>query len=1082
MSGAIRMTTERKRVSRRKRIQHIAKVCTPRLNGVVPCQRLLDRLRQCPDHTLTWIHGPAGAGKTILAASFSRGHGRRGLWYHVDAGDEDPGTFFHYMNLALQRVFPRRRLALPAYGPEYGPNLPGFARNYFRSLYALFTDPAVIVLDGLEAIGGEAALHVCLAQAVAELPAGIRLVVTSRDPPPTILGGVTGSGRIQLVDWNDLKLSQEECRALLVSKGLEPLPPALLQSIHELTEGWLAALSLIGDGLVRGTIDPAHLEDPPLERVFDFFAGEIFVPMPPHHQHLLLCTADLPFVTPRMARQLSGDPDAHRILDGLSKRQLLVSQRRDQRQPLYRYHTLFRRFLSNRAAETFTNAERRALQLQTARLLEAEDCPVEAAELYIHIQAWEALRDLIHGKAGALLGEGRSTTLLRWLQALPRDMRDRDPRLAHWEGICLTNSAVPTAALPRLECAYRLQVGARRWHAAAAVLATALEAVIHESRDLTQLDPWLQRLATLEENGGPGLIRDCDGNAACSILLALAFRKPEHARLAAWRERVQDVQHGAESPLLRAYAAHNLQVQSLWSGDIKTAARLVESQQALIREGRRDAAAKAPLRTIFLHIGEAVYGFLDARAEDCRQAVADGLACAENSGITMWNQHLHGFAAASALAQGKPQEAHEHLEQMTEVLSSQRHFDIALYHMLKVWYLLDHHDAQRARPHAEAGLEVAERLGAAIPRFMAHYQMAQVAHEEGLPKEAQAHLQIACNLARRWHNPMLRFMCHLSQAQFGQAAGDPAATWAALRQAMSLGRRHDYLNTWCWRPRIMAELCAEALRQDIETLYVQSLVRRRAIIPQSAPYDIPHWPWPVRIYTMGRFGLTVEDQTPPFGRKTPRKALLLLKLLIALGGRGVSQARVMDILWPQTEGDLSAKSLSVLLVRLRKLLGQPRILESGTGHLTLDPRLCWVDVWAFERALPGEDCPDAEAVARLEYALPLYQGPFLGEDEEPWFLAMRQRLHYRFLAGVERLGELLEKSGRWEEAGRWYLHGIETDPYHARFCQRHVCTLLHRGLRDEAAQAYRNHHQRLATQGIRLTPSFTDLTESVANT
>ncbi len=1049
--------------------------------GIVPCRRLLDRLNQCPDHTLIWIQGPAGAGKTTLAATFSRDHGKYCLWYHVDAGDEDPGTFFHYMNLALQRLFPRRRLSMPVYGPEYGPNLPGFARNYFRSLYASFSGPATIVLDGLEAVGDKTALHLFVVQATAELPAGVRLVVTSRNPPPATLGGVAGSGHLQLVDWSELKLSREECQALLASKGVEPLPPALLQSIHETTEGWLAALSLIAEGLVRGTIDPAHFEGPPLERVFDFFAGEIFAPMPPHHQHLLLSTAALPFVTAHMARQLSGVCDADLILDGLAKRQLFVNQRRNGRQPLYRYHTLFRRYLADRAAKTFTSGERTALHLRAARLLEAEDCPMEAAELYVRNQAWRALRTLIHDQARTLLSEGRSTTLLRWLQALPQELRDQDPWLAHWEGVCLVNSANPTSALPHLECAYRLPVDARKWHAAVTVLATALEAIIHESRDLSQLDPWLQRLATLEENGGERLIRDCDGNAACSILLALAFRKPDHTRLAAWRKRVQDVQHRAETPLLRAYAAHNLQVHSLWSGDVKTAARLVESQQALIRRGLRGAEVKVPLRTIFLHIGEAVYGFLDARMEDCRQAVAAGLACGEDNGITLWNKHLHGFAAASALAQSEPQAALEHLEQMADVLSSQRHFDIALYHMLKVWYLLDHHSAQRARPHAEAGLEITERLGAAVPRFMAHYQMAQVAHEEGLPDEAQVHLQTACALARRWHNPMLLFMCHLSQAQFAHAAGDSATARTALRQAMTLGKRHDYRNTWCWRPQIMAELCAEALRQGIETTYVQSLVRCRSIIPQSVPYDIQHWPWPVRIYTMGRFGLTLEDQPHPFGRKTPHKVLLLLKLLIALGGRGISPERVMDILWPQAEGDLSAKSLSVLLVRLRKLLGQPRILESGTGLLTLNPHLCWVDVWAFERALPGEGCPDEEAMTRLEYALSLYQGPFLGGDEEPWFLDMRQHLHHRFLSSVERLCGLLEKSGRWEEAGRWYLYAIEIDPNNVQFCQRHVCTFLRRELLYEAAQTYRNHRQRLAAQGIRLTPSFADLAKSVVN-
>ena len=75
------------------------------------------------------------------------------------------------------------------------------------------------------------------------------------------------------------------------------------------------------------------------------------------------------------------------------------------------------------------------------------------------------------------------------------------------------------------------------------------------------------------------------------------------------------------------------------------------------------------------------------------------------------------------------------------------------------------------------------------------------------------------------------------------------------------------------------------------------------------------------------------------------------------------------------------------LHRLLRLLGCQDAVRLSAGRLTLDPQICTVDVWGFERALRG--AVDQEAV---ESVLDLYCGPFMGDDPNPWALSMRERL------------------------------------------------------------------------------------------
>jgi two-component SAPR family response regulator len=112
-----------------------------------------------------------------------------------------------------------------------------------------------------------------------------------------------------------------------------------------------------------------------------------------------------------------------------------------------------------------------------------------------------------------------------------------------------------------------------------------------------------------------------------------------------------------------------------------------------------------------------------------------------------------------------------------------------------------------------------------------------------------------------------------------------------------------------------------------------------------------------------------------------------LAALIAAGEGGASVGRLSDQLWPDADGFDAYRAFTTTLHRLRRLLSCHQAVRLCAGRASLDPGLCTVDAWNFERALRGAVDPEA-----IETVLDGYTGTFLGDDASPWALAMRDRL------------------------------------------------------------------------------------------
>lgn len=229
-----------------------------------------------------------------------------------------------------------------------------------------------------------------------------------------------------------------------------------------------------------------------------------------------------------------------------------------------------------------------------------------------------------------------------------------------------------------------------------------------------------------------------------------------------------------------------------------------------------------------------------------------------------------------------------------------------------------------------------------------------------------------------------------------------------------------------------------------------------------SPAAPPLGNWAVRIYTLGRFSLVKGDVSLRFEHKAQKRPLELLQALIALGGRQVHQIQLEDALWSNASGRSARQSFNMALHRLRHLIGH-ECLRLEEGKLTLNPLLCWVDVWAFERRLheverliQENSTLPAELSLLITRAVDLLQGTFLcHEIEQPWMLPLREKLRHRVQRLFADLGRCLGREGRCEEAISLYHRALEIDPLAEEF-YRHL--MICYAILDRLPEALATYH------------------------
>lgn len=1059
----------------------LAKTTRPILGGIYPRRRLFRVLDHARKRPLIYVAGPPGAGKTSLVASYLEHRKLSGLWYQVDDADADVATFFYYMRLAATHAAPRHRKPLPLLTPEYRLGLATFTRRYFQELYSRLKAPFVLVFDNYQEASVDSPIHDVIRDGVAELPPGGHVILISRHAPPPTLARLRANQTMEVLGWEELRLRPEESAAIARLQGQGRVSRDTLRRLHEQTEGWAAGLVLLLEHARRESEAPRAVTAGGREAVFDYFAGEIFKKTDHATQDFLLHTAFLPKMTVGMAEHMTGLAEAGHVLADLNRKNYFTLKHPES-EFVYQYHPLLREFLLARAEQVLSPVKITRLPKRAATILEKSGQLEEAVVLFRQAGDWAGMVRVILSQAPLLLAQGRNQTLEEWLGWLPKEVIDETPWLLYWRG---------TGCLPfdlrrsRDDFARAFTRFGVQGDQEGLFLAWAgvVETYIYEWGDYRPLDHWIERLEELVECFPQFPSPEAEARVACGMFTALMYRQPDHPRLAVWEERARNIAMSGSDIHLRVMIGNHLLLYYIWwTGDLAKATLLANTLRAAM-----GTAGVAALTRIAWYAIEAAYCWMTARNDRCVKAVNDGIILAQKTGIRMWDFMLCAQGVYGTLTQGDLTSAEGFLGRMMAAMNPARRLDVCHYHFLSAWHALYRHDLAAAVEHAKMALSMAEKSGAPFARAYCHMGLAQVLFESGRRQEASAHLGESRRISALMKSKAVEYLCFLVEARDALDHPDAESALRAVRGFFTLGREQNFVNHAWWRPDIMARLCAEAIEHGIEVEYVQTLIRTRTLLPEDPPVHIEHWPWPIKIYTLGRFALLKDGAPLPVGARAQRRPLELLKALIALGGRDIPEEQLADLLWPEAEGDAAHRAFDTTLHRLRHLLGQEKALLLREGRLTLDPRLCWVDARAFERLLDQVEAVGKvdtdRALALAEKALCLYQGLFLGAGaREPWAISLRERLRGKFLRQVGHLGTHWEQAGEWTKGVNCYQRGLEVDDLAEEFYQRLMTCYQRLGRRAEALAVYQRCRTILATVlGVEPAPATEAIYQALLN-
>ncbi|WP_227838503.1 serine/threonine-protein kinase [Nocardia aurantia] len=419
--------------------------------------RLLNILRGGEQRRLIAILGPAGFGKTTLAAQWARRLRSEGVpvaWLTADPDDDNVVWFLTHLIEAIRRVRPEIARELVALLQER-------ATDATRSVLSTLIDEihdsrqaVVLIVDDWQRVGS-VATRAAMAYLLEHGCHHLRIVLVGRDRSGLPLSRLMVDDELVEIDTTALRFDPAETDEFLVrTSGLE-LDPAEVGKVRESTEGWAAGLRLAQLSL-SGRADPAGFIDNLSGRhhaIGEYLTENVLESLDPELLDFLMATTVTSRICASLATALSGRTDSRKLLEQIADRNLFLQRQDDDE--WFHYHRLFADHLQRRLGYLDPDHVP-VLHARASAWFAEHNLLTDAVDHALAADDEELAVTLVESHAMQLIAASQMATFLGLMAKLPSPLTDDRPLLhlcVGWANAGLGRGARVRAALRRARAA-----------------------------------------------------------------------------------------------------------------------------------------------------------------------------------------------------------------------------------------------------------------------------------------------------------------------------------------------------------------------------------------------------------------------------------------------------------------------------------------------------------------------------------------------------------------------------------------------------------------------------------------------------
>ena len=392
----------------------------------IPRPRLLDILRVGGRRRLAMIHGPAGFGKSTVAAQWRTELTARQIavaWIGIDHDDDNEVWLLAHLIQAIRRVAPGIGAGLAEVLEERPAEAVPYAISTLIDEVHSGGETIVVVVEDWDRIA-DAGAHRVLDALLDNGCHHLRFVVTTREQAGLPLSRMRVRDELVEISSHELRLTLDETRQILLERNDFGLTDDQVGQIHTATDGWPAAIQLVSLSLraaaTGGSVDPtrliAHLCGGNLA-IREYLAENVLDGLEPRMLEFLMSISVTEKLNGALAAALSGEPDAEQLLEQAQQRELFVT-RVDHDPGYFRIQPLFAEQLRARL-ERVHPGKLKSLHRKASRwyaehqhLRKSVDHALAATDLKMAV-------DLVENGGMDLIDTSRLATLLGTVSKLP---------------------------------------------------------------------------------------------------------------------------------------------------------------------------------------------------------------------------------------------------------------------------------------------------------------------------------------------------------------------------------------------------------------------------------------------------------------------------------------------------------------------------------------------------------------------------------------------------------------------------------------------------------------------------------------